>query len=86
MLVAQICANVIDRNPATMDGSIGCVCFATGARTSTIVRDPECREASIIIETHYFSGVVDHEGEILESDVTKERDELAALQFFKKTL
>jgi putative transposase len=29
---------------------------------------------------------VDHEGEILESYVTKKRDKAAALLFFKKTL
>lgn len=35
---------------------------------------------------HYLWRAVDHEGEILESYVTKKRDKSAALQFFKKTL
>ena len=37
-------------------------------------------------ETHYLWRAVDHEGEILESFVTKKRDKSAALQFFKKAL
>jgi len=37
-------------------------------------------------ETHYLWRAVDHEGEILESYVTKRRDKSAALRFFKKTL
>lgn len=37
-------------------------------------------------ETHYLLRAVDHEGEILESYVTKKRDKSAALRFFKKTL
>ncbi|WP_299194050.1 IS6 family transposase [uncultured Erythrobacter sp.] len=37
-------------------------------------------------ETHYLWRAVDHEGEILESYVTKKRDKSAALRFFKKTL
>jgi putative transposase len=37
-------------------------------------------------ETHYLWRAVDHEGEILESFVTKTRDKAAALRFFKKTL
>jgi putative transposase len=37
-------------------------------------------------ETHYLWRAVDHEGEILESYVTKKRDKKAALCFFKKTL
>jgi putative transposase len=36
-------------------------------------------------ETHYLWRAVDHEGEILESCVTKKRDKSAALRFFKKT-
>ncbi|MEL6709299.1 MAG: IS6 family transposase [Pseudomonadota bacterium] len=42
--------------------------------------------AKIIGETHYLWRAVDHEGEILESYVTKKRDKPAALRFFKKTL
>ncbi len=37
-------------------------------------------------ETHYLWRAVDHEGEVLESYVTKRRDKSAALRFFKKTL
>ena len=37
-------------------------------------------------ERHYLWRAVDHEGEILESYVTKKRDKSAALKFLKKTL
>lgn len=37
-------------------------------------------------ETHYLWRAVDHEGEILESYVTRKRDKAAALRFLKKTL
>ena len=37
-------------------------------------------------ETHYLWRADDHEGEILESFVTKTRDKAAALTFMKKTL
>ena len=37
-------------------------------------------------ETHYLWRAVDHEGEILESFVTKTRDKSAALTFMKKAL
>ena len=37
-------------------------------------------------EMHYLWRAVDHEGEILESFVTKTRDKTAALSFMKKTL
>jgi len=37
-------------------------------------------------ERHYLWRAVDHEGEVLESFVTKTRDKKAALKFFKKTL
>jgi len=37
-------------------------------------------------EMRYLWRAVDHEGEILESYVTKKRDKLAALRFMKKTL
>jgi len=37
-------------------------------------------------ETHYLWCAVDHEGEILESYVTKKRDKSAALRFFKKAM
>ena len=37
-------------------------------------------------ETHYLWRAVDHEGEVLESFVTKDRDKAAALKFIKKAL
>jgi putative transposase len=37
-------------------------------------------------ETHYLWRAVDHEGEVLESFVTKNRDRKAALKFLRKTM
>ena len=37
-------------------------------------------------ERHYLWRAVDHEGEVLESYVTKKRDKAAALKFLKKAL
>jgi putative transposase len=37
-------------------------------------------------ETHYLWRAVDHEGEVLESYVTKRRDRKAALKFSRKTM
>ena len=37
-------------------------------------------------DTHYLWRAVDHEGEVLESYVTKKRDKKAALRFFKQAL
>mgnify|MGYP000692692388 CR=1 FL=1 len=37
-------------------------------------------------ETHYLWRAVDHEGEVLESSVTKRRDRKAALKFLRKTM
>jgi len=37
-------------------------------------------------ETHYLWRAVDHEGEVLESFVTKNRDKKAALKFLKKAM
>ena len=37
-------------------------------------------------ERHYLWRVVDHEGEVLESYVTKKRDNKAALKFLKKSM
>ena len=37
-------------------------------------------------ETHYLWRAVDHEGEVLESFVTKRRDRKAALRFLKKAM
>ena len=36
-------------------------------------------------ETHYLWKCVDHEGEVLESFVTKRRDRKASLEFLRKT-
>ena len=36
--------------------------------------------------THYLWRAVDHEGELLESDVTKRRDHKAALRFLRKSM
>ena len=37
-------------------------------------------------ETHYLWRAVDHEGEVLESYVTKRRDRKAALNFLRKSM
>ncbi|SDJ75316.1 DDE domain-containing protein [Aliiruegeria lutimaris] len=37
-------------------------------------------------ERHDLWRAVDHEGEVLESSVTKKRDKKAALKFLKKTI
>jgi putative transposase len=37
-------------------------------------------------ETHYLWRAVDHEGEVLESYVTKHRDRKAALKFLRKSM
>ena len=37
-------------------------------------------------ERHYLWRAVDHEGEVLESYVTKRRDKKAALKFMKKAM
>jgi putative transposase len=37
-------------------------------------------------ETHYLWRAVDHEGEVLESYMTKRRDRKAALKFIKKSM
>src|SRR5271168_3016407 len=37
-------------------------------------------------QMHYLWRVVDHEGEVLESFVTKQRDKAAALKFIKKAM
>ena len=37
-------------------------------------------------ERHYLWRAVDHEGEVLESFVTKKRDKLAALTFLRKAM
>jgi putative transposase len=42
--------------------------------------------AKINGETHYLWRAVDHEGEVLESFVTKRRDRKAAFKFLRKTM
>ena len=37
-------------------------------------------------ETHYLWRAVDHEGEVLESFVTKKRDKAAALKLLRKAI
>ena len=37
-------------------------------------------------ETHYLWRAVDHEGEVLESFVTKRQDKASALKFLKKAM
>jgi putative transposase len=37
-------------------------------------------------ETHYLWRTIDHEGEVLEANVTKMRDKVAALKFLKKAM
>ena len=37
-------------------------------------------------ERHYLWRAIDHEGEVLESFVTKRRDRKAALKFLRKTM
>ncbi len=37
-------------------------------------------------EKHYLWRAVDHEGEVLESFITKRRDKKAALKFLRKSL
>ena len=45
-------------------------------------------EAFVVIngETHYLWRAVDHEGEVLESYITKRRDRIAVLKFLRKTM
>jgi putative transposase len=50
------------------------------------VKNPFRRVVPIARKRMYLWRAVDHEGEILESFVTKERDKAAALKFMKKAL
>ncbi len=69
--------------------------FAADIRRQRVSRMRGCRhwrwhldEAYVKIngELHYLWRAVDHEGEILESFITKNRDKSAALEFMKRTL
>ena len=50
------------------------------------LRQPKAGVANIRGERHYLWRAVDHEGEVLESYVTKKRDKAAALKFLKKAM
>lgn len=50
------------------------------------VRDPQGDVANINGEQHYLWRAADHEGEVLESYVTKKWDKASALVFLKKVL
>jgi putative transposase len=52
------------------------------------VRSPRATRLYVKIngEMHYLWRAVDHEGEVLESFVTKQKDKAAALKFIKKAL
>ena len=50
------------------------------------LRQPKAGVANIRGERHYLWRAVDHEGEVLESCVTKKRDKAAALKFLKKAM
>ncbi len=52
----------------------------------TKCRHPKGGVANVNGEMRYLWRAVDHEGEVLESYVTKERDKAAALRFMKKAL
>ena len=50
---------------------------------------PEIIQLAVMLyvrETHYLWRAVDHEGEVLESYVTKRRDRKAALKFLTKAM
>ena len=67
-------ARPVDREPTI------CVRSRNGSGTST-----RC-SSKIRGETHYLWRAVDHEGEVLESLVTKKREKAAALKFLKKAI
>jgi transposase-like protein len=52
--------------------------------TGRSLRQPQAGVANIRGERHYLWRAVDHEGEVLESYVTKKRDKVAALKFLRK--
>jgi putative transposase len=69
--------------------------FAAEIRRRRVDRMRNCRQwrwhldemcVKINGEMHYLWRAVDHEGEVLESFVTKTRDRKAALKFLKKSL
>ena len=61
-------------------GLVGCDHIRTGSGTWTR------SFVKINGETHYLWRAVDHEGEVLESYVTKRRDRKAALKFLRKAM
>lgn len=69
--------------------------FAADIRRKRVDRMSQCRKwkwhldemyVKINGEMHYLWRAVDHEGEVLESYVTKTRDRKAALKFLKKSM
>jgi transposase-like protein len=50
------------------------------------LRQPQAGVANIRGQRHYLWRAVDHEGEVLESYVTKKLDKAAALKFLKKAM
>ena len=69
--------------------------FAAETRRKRVDRMSQCRKwkwhldemyVKINGEMHYLWRAVDHEGEVLESYVTKTRDRKAALKFLKKSM
>lgn len=68
------------RPTSNVSGSAGCGVLPNGVGNVYEVF------AKINGKTHYLWRAVDHEGEILESYVTKKRGKSAALRFFKKAL
>jgi putative transposase len=78
--------------PHVRRGSSAPACFAHARDPSLAlaprrgVRDPQGGVANINGEQHYLWRAVDHEGEVLESYVTRKRDKAAALAFLKKAL
>lgn len=69
--------------------------FAAEIRRKRVDRMSQCRKwkwhldemyVKINGEMHYLWRAVDHEGEVLESYVTKTRDRKAALKFLKKSM
>ena len=69
--------------------------FAVGIGRKRVDRMKSCRQwrwhldevfVKINGEMHYLWRAVDHEGEVLESFVTKTRDRTAALKFLKKSM
>ena len=81
----QVWANVRSRHSAATDNPDARVSLLEMAPGRDVC-DPEAGTANLNGERVYLWRAVDHEGEILESYVTKKRDKSAALAFMKKAL